>query len=325
MQGYNFTERTRKVLSLAQDEARRLRHEYIGTEHILLGLVLEGEGVAAAVLLSLDIDLEQVVRIVEKTVNSGKKASPGEALPYTSRAKKVLELAVSEARELNHSYVGTEHLLLGLVAEQKGIGAQVLADCGLELAAARAETLRLLGADVPPPPGRERLPHGEMDSNFDPAAVMKAGAAGYRVLNRCTPRLRTVVLAAVDKAHSRSAFAIEPEHLLEALLEQEDGMAAAILDRVSADRRKLRDAAARAAGEIALVDSRPEPTPFSAVALVVLRDAHEAAKDEGANDMGTDHLLLALMETGNERTVDVLANAGVTIEALVRERERLIG
>src|SRR5687767_4971888 len=150
MNGYNFTDRVRKVLQMAREEAARLHHEYVGTEHILLGLIREGEGVAAAVLTNLNVDLEDIQQKSEETVKKGKAAAAaGPDLPYTSRAKKVLELAMTEARELNHSYVGTEHLLLGLLREEKGIAAQVLTDAGVNLEQSRAETLRLLGSDMP--------------------------------------------------------------------------------------------------------------------------------------------------------------------------------
>ncbi len=150
MNGYNFTDRVRKVLQMAREEAARLHHEYVGTEHILLGLIREGEGVAAAVLTNLNVDLEEIQQKIEETVKKGKAGTvTGPDLPYTSRAKKVLELAMAEARELNHSYVGTEHLLLGLLREEKGIAAQVLNDAGVTLEQSRAETLRLLGSDVP--------------------------------------------------------------------------------------------------------------------------------------------------------------------------------
>src|SRR5438067_4271073 len=149
MNGYNFTERVRKVLTMAREEAARLHHEYVGTEHILLGLIREGEGVAATVLQNLNVELEEIQQKIEETVKKGKAGqATGPDLPYTSRAKKVLELAMSEARELGHSYVGTEHLLLGLLREEKGIAAQVLTDAGVNLEAARAETLRILGTDV---------------------------------------------------------------------------------------------------------------------------------------------------------------------------------
>ncbi len=161
MNGYNFTDRVRKVLQMAREEAARLHHEYVGTEHILLGLIREGEGVAAAVLTNLGVDLEEIQQKIEETVKKGKAAAAaGPELPYTSRAKKVLELAMMEARELNHSYVGTEHLLLGLLREEKGIAAQVLTDAAVTLEQSRAETLRLLGSDVPPSPPAGGSPAG---------------------------------------------------------------------------------------------------------------------------------------------------------------------
>src|ERR671914_277943 len=162
MNGYNFTERVRKVLAMAREEAARLRHEYVGTEHILLGLIREGEGVAATVLQNLNVELDEIQQKIEETVKKGKAAqTPGPDLPYTSRAKKVLELAMSEARELSHSYVGTEHLLLGLLREEKGIAAQVLTDAGVNLEAARAETLRLLGTEMPQTGGATAQQGGE--------------------------------------------------------------------------------------------------------------------------------------------------------------------
>ena len=145
MIGYNFTERVRKVLSLSRDEALRLHHEYVGTEHILLALIREGEGIGVAVIQNLVGDPEQVTQLVKETLKEGRQRTAPVELPYTSRAKKVLELAMMEARELTHSYVGTEHLLLGLLREEKGIAAQVLNHFGLTQKAARAEVLRLIG------------------------------------------------------------------------------------------------------------------------------------------------------------------------------------
>src|SRR5436190_7897184 len=135
---------------MAREESARLHHEYVGTEHLLLGLIREGEGVAATMIQNLDTKLETLELTIETIVKRGRPGSPvGPDLPYTSRAKKVLELAMSEAREINHSYVGTEHLLLGLIREEKGIAAQVLIDSGITLAKARDEMVRILGTEVP--------------------------------------------------------------------------------------------------------------------------------------------------------------------------------
>jgi ATP-dependent Clp protease ATP-binding subunit ClpC len=137
---------------MAREEAIRLQHDYVGTEHVLLGLIREGEGVAAAVLSNMNVDLDAVHEGVEESVRPGKATIALGELPYTSRAKKVLEYAMAEARELNHSYVGTEHLLLGLLREEKGIAAQVLNSLGVTLEETRSETLRILGSEVAPGP-----------------------------------------------------------------------------------------------------------------------------------------------------------------------------
>ena len=143
-----FTDRARKVMALANQEAQRFNHEYIGTEHILLGLVKEGSGVGANVLKNLGVDLRKVRLEVEKLVKSGPDVVTMGKLPQTPRAKKVIEYAIEEARNLNHNYVGTEHLLLGLLREHDGVAAQVLMNLGLKLEEVREEVLNLLGAGV---------------------------------------------------------------------------------------------------------------------------------------------------------------------------------
>ena len=138
-----FSERARRVLSLAQEEAQRFNHNYIGTEHILLGLVRETEGVAARVLSSLTVDLSKVRSAVEFIIGRGEKPPQGE-IGLTPRAKKVVELAVDEARRMNHTYIGTEHLLIGLLREGEGVAAGVLESLGVTLDKVRTETHRIL-------------------------------------------------------------------------------------------------------------------------------------------------------------------------------------
>ena len=144
-----FTERARKVILLAKEEAKRFNHDYIGTEHILLGLVKEGEGVAAAVLTSLGLEADNIRLEVEKLVQPGPARVMGNDIPFTPRAKKVIELAMDEARSLGHNYIGTEHLLLGLIREGEGVASQVLLNIGLDLKIVRDEVLNLLGSSVP--------------------------------------------------------------------------------------------------------------------------------------------------------------------------------
>ena len=138
-----FTDRARRVVVLAQEEARMLNHNYIGTEHILLGLIHEGEGVAAKSLESLGISLEGVRSQVEEIIGQGQQAPSGH-IPFTPRAKKVLELSLREALQLGHNYIGTEHILLGLIREGEGVAAQVLVKLGAELTRVRQQVIQLL-------------------------------------------------------------------------------------------------------------------------------------------------------------------------------------
>ncbi len=137
-----FTDRARRVVVLAQEEARMLTHNYIGTEHILLGLIHEGDGVAAKALESLDISLEAVRAQVEEIIGQGQQAPSGH-IPFTPRAKKVLELSLREALQLGHNYIGTEHILLGLIREGEGVAAQVLQKLGADLNRVRQQVIQL--------------------------------------------------------------------------------------------------------------------------------------------------------------------------------------
>ncbi|QDU33097.1 ClpA/B family protein [Poriferisphaera corsica] len=168
-----FTDRARKVMALANQEAQRFNHEWIGTEHILLGLVKEGSGVGANVLKNMDVDLRKVRLEVEKLVKSGPDMVTMGKLPQTPRAKKVIEYAIDEARNLNHNYVGTEHLLLGLLREHEGVAAQVLMNLNLKLEEVREEVLNLLGAGVDP---EEATMTGKPESGSSSSS--QAGAKG---------------------------------------------------------------------------------------------------------------------------------------------------
>jgi len=138
-----FTDRARRVVVEGQDEARTLNHNYIGTEHILLGLIHEGEGVGAKALESLGISLDTVRQQVQEIIGQGQHASSGH-IPFTPRAKKVLELALAESKALGHHYIGTEHILLGLIREGDGVAAQVLVKLGADLNRVRQQVIQLL-------------------------------------------------------------------------------------------------------------------------------------------------------------------------------------
>src|SRR4051812_38843703 len=182
-----FTDRARKVMQLANQEAQRFNHEYIGTEHVLLGLIKEGSGVAANVLKNLDVDLRKIRLEVEKLVQSGPDMVTMGKLPQTPRAKKVIEYSMEEARNLNHNYVGTEHILLGLLREQEGVAAQVLMNLGLKLEDVREEVLNLLGHGLE---GGEAGERGGMERGGAPAegggggGTTKAGKTKTPALDR---------------------------------------------------------------------------------------------------------------------------------------------
>jgi len=161
-----FTDRARRVVVLAQEEARRLDHNYIGTEHILLGLISEGEGVAARALESLGISLDAVRQQVEEIIGRGQQEPPGH-IPFTPRAKKVLELSLHESKQLGHNYIGTEHILLGLIREGDGVAAQVLVKLGADLKRVRQQVIQLL--------------HGHTTEEPGPEAEVRLGMVGQRL------------------------------------------------------------------------------------------------------------------------------------------------
>ncbi len=164
-----FTDRARRVVVLAQEEAKMLNHNYIGTEHILLGLIHEGEGVAAKALESLGISLDAVREQVQDIIGQGQQQPTGH-IPFTPRAKKVLELSLREALQLGHNYIGTEHILLGLIREGEGVAAQVLVKLGADLNKVRQQVIQLLSGA----PGREPASVGAQTNDSQASAQGRA-------------------------------------------------------------------------------------------------------------------------------------------------------
>jgi hypothetical protein len=196
-----FTDRARRVLVLAQEEARLLNHSFIGTEHILLGLIHEGEGVAAVALRELGISLEAVREKVEETIGMA-GSDPSGSPPFTPRAKKVLELSLREALQLGHSYIGTEHMLLGLVREGEGVAAQVLVSLGADLGRVRQQVIQLMsgyqgeeavGGSWTLPVGKEEPP---------PSASLEVSGLGGRLEFVVHGFLRDDILACAVSVHS---------------------------------------------------------------------------------------------------------------------------
>jgi ATP-dependent Clp protease ATP-binding subunit ClpA len=240
-----FTERARQVLSDAQEEAQRFNHNYIGTEHLLLGLLRMPDGIAARALNGLGVELDNARRAVEFIIGRGDREIRGE-VGMTPRAKKVIELAMDEARQLNHHYVGTEHILLGLVREGEGIAAGVLTSLGVSLAQARAEVVRLLGA-----------PSGDGPAN--PAASSGGGTSTVKN-NVVTCRLDDAALSALDalvEAGVRTTRSDAAAWLIAAGIETHR----ALFDRVNAtvsEIRRLRTEARSLVEQVSAEGQEPE-------------------------------------------------------------------
>ena len=210
-----FTDRARRVVVLAQEEARLLSHNYIGTEHLLLGLIHEGEGVAAQVLEAMEIDLEAARARVEEIIGEGGH-SPSGHIPFTPRAKKVLELALREALQLGHNYIGTEHILLGLVREGEGVGTQVLVEMGAELTRVRRQVMGIIGSR-----GSESLEGEPSDFTATSSQTLVIESLGEEVrrLRREVDRLRDALRRMETEPASTQPMAFpgfdEPEVALE--------------------------------------------------------------------------------------------------------------
>jgi ATP-dependent Clp protease ATP-binding subunit ClpC len=161
-----FTERARQVVVLAQDEARALKHNYLGTEHLLLGLLRQEKGLAARVLGALGVTVEEVRSQVGRMIGQGDEVTQG-MIPFTPRAKKVLELSLQEAKALKHDYIGTEHILLGVVRENEGVAARILLDLDADAETIRSEVIRMLAGGEPPDRGGVSRPHSLLSLGFD--------------------------------------------------------------------------------------------------------------------------------------------------------------
>ena len=319
MNGYNFTERVRRVLARAREEASALQHEYVGTEHLLLAVAGEDDGVATAVLHNLGARSDDLITRIHQILQRGSGHRPhGADLPYTSRAKKVLELSMAEARLFNHTYVGTEHLLLGILAEQKGIGAQVLNELGITLDKARAETRAILGAKSgPPAPPDTLVAHAAA-----PGYARSRSPYGVALVEDFTGRARDALRAAYMEAHSRDHGSVELSHVLLALASRDDGMAAVLLDQVAGSRKRVVEA---------LVERLPDkgerterkPLQLSHDTQQALDNALLEASKDGHRRAGTQHLLLAVLDALPLALAAACAQIGLSAKAARNVYERL--
>jgi ATP-dependent Clp protease ATP-binding subunit ClpA len=284
-----FTERARKVLSLAQEEAQRFQHNYIGTEHLLLGLVREGDGVAARVLNNLGVELEQVRRAVEFIIGRGDRIVLGE-IGLTPRAKKVIELAVDEARRLNHHYIGTEHLLLGLVREGEGIAAGVLESLGVNLERVRTQTIQVLSQS------------GSVEVSG--AAISSAPAE--------TEGIKKVLSLAEEEAHIFQHDYLGTEHLLLGLVRESDGVAAKALGKLGVEPDKLRDAVkviVKQGNDIGYGE-----LTYTKRATEAIANASFEARQLKHDYIGSEHVLLGLVRADESIAQAILQSIGIKME-----------
>jgi len=238
-----FTERARKVVVLAQGEAVRLRHDYIGTEHLLLGLLREESGVAAQVLTSLGVTLDASRGQVESIVGYGED-DPGGQVPFTPRSKKVLELALRESMQLGHNYIGTEHILLGLVRESEGVAARVLLDLDVDPDSVRREVVRMLGEE--PETGPLDLVESELESEATGNQVLFRGRIGaLQVSVRVGGRPRTL-LVDLDYAYAVRDTG-EPSEVMD-----HDGLLDCVAEALEGNEYRSVEASILEAGELVL-------------------------------------------------------------------------
>jgi ATP-dependent Clp protease ATP-binding subunit ClpA len=293
-----FTERTRKTLQLAQEEAQRLNHNYVGTEHILLGLVREGDGVAARVLNNLGIDLSNVRSAVESIIGRGDQIVMGE-VGLTSRAKRVIELALDEARRLNHHYVGTEHLLLGLVREGEGIAAGVLQSLGVSLAKVREQVLDVLSSS------------SGYGGRANPTASVSTEASGTGRFDKFTERARKTLQLAQEEAQRFNHNYIGTEHILLGLLKQPKSLAAQVLQSLGVPLESVRSA-------VEFIIGRGERMMMGEIGLTprakrVIELAVDEARRLNHHYIGTEHLLLGLVREGEGIASGVLESLRVSL------------
>jgi ATP-dependent Clp protease ATP-binding subunit ClpA len=305
-----FNDRAKRVLALAQDEAIRFNHNYIGTEHLLLGLVREGEGVAARAMDSLGVDLSQIRRSVESLIGRGASTMPPSEITLAPQTKQVINYAIEESRKLGHSHVGTEHLLLGIVRQGESTAAKVLASLGVELEKIRHQVIVQLGQQAPA--GASPPPTAQSASAF-------ASLAGP--FERFNDRAKKVLAFAQEEAIRLKHNYIGTEHLLLGLVREGESVAARVLNTLGVELSKVRTAVEFiiGPGDAANMPSSPSEITISPRAKTVIEFAMDEARKLGHRHVGPEHLLLGLVREGQGIASGVIESLGVTM-AKVRQQ-----
>jgi ATP-dependent Clp protease ATP-binding subunit ClpA len=306
--GFAFEKCTReaiRVIMLAQEETRRLGHNYVGTEHILLGLVGEGTGIAAKALKMRNINLNTARIEVEKLIGRGSGLVAVE-IPFTPRVQRLLELAAEEAHQLGHNYIGTEHLLLGLIRVEEGVAGRVLENLGVDLAKVRPQVMQLLGKTVEPTeaPVGDNLPTKE--STFE----------------RFTKTVKVIMLAQEESRRLSHNF-VGTEQILLGLIGEETGIAANVLASMKVNLENARTEVEKIIGYGS--GSAAQDIPFTPRAQLVIELSVEEARQLGHSCVGTEHLLLGLIREGEGVAARVLENLGINLSKVRTQVIRTLG
>lgn len=305
-----FTDGARRVVVLAQVEARRLNQPYIGTEHLILGLLTDSDGVTHRALTSLGIDPAAVMLSVLHVIGEGTEVPPSH-IPFTARAKKVLELSLRESLQMGHNYIASEHILLALIREGKGVAAQVLIHLGADL-----ETMRGTIKD---------LAEGTSASTTRRIGPIDPGVRFQSMLNRYTRRARTVVEKAEDASRFFNHNYIGTEHLLLGLMADPDTVGARALSVHGVDVGAIHNLVVEIIGRGVERPSGPVRIPFTPRAKGVFEFSLRESLKLGRNYVDTDAILLALIRVGEGIGTQILIRLGVNLERLKVTVMELIG
>ncbi|HEY7071235.1 MAG TPA: Clp protease N-terminal domain-containing protein [Acidimicrobiales bacterium] len=321
-----FTDRARRVVVLAQEESRRLDHDYIGTEHLLLGLLAVASGPAYEALTAEGIELAPARAKVEELVGRG-ESTPSGHIPFTPRAKKVLELSLREALGLGHNYIGTEHVLLGLIREGEGVACQVIVTLGADLRALDGRVRALVGAMMPPEVRASRSRRlwssitrsGRVSGEPGPAVQVPPGE-GLPVLRRLTAGAWRAVLLAQSEALRYGQAAAGEEHLLLGIIAEGEGRGARALNAVGVTLEAAHEKADALLGQPRVTEPTGvlEPT-FAASGLEVTEMALVEAVSGGRHGIDTDDLLLGFVrraEQGEGLAAQALGVLGTSADAV---------
>ena len=308
-----FTQNARRIVVRCQEEAREHRHNYVGTEHILLGLLADDGDVGCQALAALGISEAELRRLVDEIIGVGQQPPSGH-IPFTPRAKRALELSLREALQLGHTYIGPEHILLGLIREGDGVAAQVLVKLGADLARTRQQVMHLQQPDQVPPPAAA----GDREP-FAAAGAATVDSASSMHFDRYTDRAKRVVVLAQQEARMLNHNYMGTEHLLLGLIHEGEGVAAKALEAMGIGL----DAARQHVEEIiGLGQQTPSGhIPFTPRLKKVLQLSFREALQLGHNYVGPEHLLLGLVREGDGVAAQVLVRLGADLN---RVRQQVI-